>query len=81
MVPAVAADAQHPRSPQAVRASCPVGDGAAQETGLLDPTLAGKLSEHADSLTLHIGEQDERSAGFIEARAKLAKLVPLFSDA
>jgi len=44
-------------------------------------TLAGKLSEHADSLTLHIGEKDERRAGFIEARAKLAKLVPLFAQA
>lgn len=41
-------------------------------------TLAGKLSTHADRLLVHIGEQAEKLAGLIAARAKLAALGPLF---
>jgi len=44
-------------------------------------SLAGKLSSHADRLTVYIGEQAERLAGFIAARAKLAMLQPLFAGA
>jgi hypothetical protein len=44
-------------------------------------TLAGKLSEHAGKLTVTIGEQAEKLAGLIAARARLAALRPQFSTA
>jgi hypothetical protein len=37
-------------------------------------TIAGRIVSHAGQLVLRIGEEAERLAGFIEARAKLAAL-------
>lgn len=42
-------------------------------------TLAGKLSSHADKLIVQVGEQAEKLAGFVTARAKLVALYPLFA--
>jgi hypothetical protein len=44
-------------------------------------TLAGKLSEHAGKLTVQIGEQAEKLAGLVAARARLAALRLQFSTA
>lgn len=44
-------------------------------------TLAGKLSSHADRLIVQVGEQAEKLAGFVAARAKLVALYPLFAGA
>jgi hypothetical protein len=44
-------------------------------------TLAGKLSMHAEKLTLYVGAQAEKLAGLITARARLAALLPLFAGA
>lgn len=43
-------------------------------------TLAGKLSSHADKLIVQVGEQAEKLAGFVAARAKLVALYPLFTE-
>ena len=37
-------------------------------------TIAGRIVSHAGRLVLRIGEQAERIAGLIDARAKLASL-------
>jgi len=43
--------------------------------------IAGRITSHAGQLVLRIGEQAERLAGYVEARARLAALRPQFSTA
>jgi len=43
--------------------------------------IAGRISSHAGQLVLRIGEQTEKLAGYIEARARLATLRPQFNTA